>query len=50
MVHLPNKCDKPGCDNQGSKRYSGKDGNVLRLCPKHYYSLVTGGISTPDIV
>ena len=35
-------CDKPGCTDSATKTYSGNHDNQLRICPPHYWELVTG--------
>lgn len=34
------QCQEPTCRRNSSETYSGKHGNTLELCPKHYYELV----------
>lgn len=39
-MYFNQKCEKPGCERDAEKTYSGAGGNSLRLCEEHYYRLV----------
>ena len=36
------ECGKPGCTALGEKTYTGTHDNRIRVCPAHYWALVTG--------
>lgn len=35
-------CQKPDCSRSADETYSGKNGNSVSVCSRHYWELVTG--------
>ena len=40
-VFGPSECENPHCSQPPVKKYSDGNGNVLRVCERHYYTLVS---------